>query len=76
MLFSLSAITANPLSCIKSKPVLDLRLPVDRNDSRLLPMIPVYKSFLMLSIAMSFVSKILAATASLIICALTYERVS
>ena len=42
MLFSLSAITANPLSCIKSKPVLDLRLPVDRNDSRLLPMIPVF----------------------------------
>ena len=76
MLFSLSAITANPLSCIKSKPVLDLRFPVDRNDSRLLPMIPVYKSFLMLSIAMSFVSKILAATASLIIFALTYERVS
>jgi len=76
MLFSLSAITANPLSCIKSNPVLDLRLPVDKNDSRLLPMIPVSRSFLMFSIEMSLVSNILAATASLMILALTYERVS
>ena len=76
MLFSLSAITANPLSCIRSKPVRDLRLPVDRNDSRLLPIMPVSSSFLILSIEISLVSKTFDATASLMILALTYERVS
>ncbi len=76
ILFNLSAITANPLSCIKSKPVLDLRLPVERKDSRLLPIIPVSSSFLIFSIEISFVSKTFDATASLIIFALAYERVS
>ncbi len=46
MLFNLSAITANPLSCIKSRPVLDFKLPVDKNDYKLLPIIPVSRSFL------------------------------
>lgn len=45
MLFSLSAITAKPLSCIKSNPVRDFKLPVDRNDSRFFPIIPDYNSF-------------------------------
>lgn len=76
MLLSLSAITANPLSCIKSKPVLDFRLPVERKDSRLFPMIPVSSNFLILSIAINLLSKTLAATASLMIFALTYESVS
>lgn len=37
--------TAKPLSCIKSSPVLDLRFPVDKKYSMLLPMIPVYNNF-------------------------------
>jgi hypothetical protein len=45
MLLSLSAITENPLSCIKSKPVLDFKLPVDKKYSILLPIIPVYNNF-------------------------------
>lgn len=30
MLFNLSAMTANPLSCIKSNPVRDFKFPVDK----------------------------------------------
>ena len=71
MLFNLSAMTAKPLSCIKSKPVFDLRLPVDKKDSMLFPIIPVSSNFLILSIEISLVSRILAAVASLIILALT-----
>jgi hypothetical protein len=45
MLFSLSAITAKPLSCIRSRPVRDFKLPVDRKDYRFLPIMPDYNSF-------------------------------
>ncbi len=67
--------TANPLSCIKSNPVLDFKFPVDKKDSKLLPIIPFYKSFLIFYIAINLVSNIFAATASFMILALTYDKV-
>ena len=76
MLFNLSAMTANPLSCIKSRPVRDFRLPVERKYSRLLPMIPVSSNFFRFSIERSFVSSAFEAVASLMIFALTYDKVS
>jgi hypothetical protein len=56
MLFSLSAITAKPLSCIRSRPVRDFKLPVDRKDYRFLPIMPDYNSFFKFYIENSFLS--------------------
>lgn len=43
MLLSLSAMTANPLSCIRSKPVLDFKVPVAKKNYICFPMMLVYK---------------------------------
>ena len=49
MLFNLSAMTQNPLSCMRSSPVLDLRFPVDRKNYKALPIIPFSSVFLIRS---------------------------
>jgi hypothetical protein len=47
ILFSLSAITEKPLSCIKSRPVLDLRVPVASTNYICFPIMPVSRFFTM-----------------------------
>ena len=45
MLLSLSAMIVNPLSCIKSSPVFDFRLPVDKKYSKDFPILPFSRPF-------------------------------